>query len=141
MTDTPTTVLITNAVAATIAREARASRDGTETGGILLGTTDDDALVIRHAGDPGPHATRRATSFRRDLRHAQALGEWAFAHDRSIWVGEWHTHLHAPAAPSVRDLATYHGLLTDPSSPSNTSSRSSSPTPPVGGHSHKQRPG
>ncbi len=114
MTDTaPTAILVTASVVATIGHEARASRDGTETGGILLGTTDDDSLVIRHAGGPGAHATRRATFFQRDLHHAQALGDWAFEHDRSVWIGEWHTHLRAPAVPSPRDLATYQDLLAD----------------------------
>lgn len=115
MTDTvPTSVIVATSVDNTIAHEAAASRDGTETGGILLGTAEGSSLVIRHAGGPGRHATRQATFFQRDLNHAQALGDRAFEQDRSVWVGEWHTHLGAPAAPSSRDLAIYQGLLADP---------------------------
>ncbi|MEV6444787.1 Mov34/MPN/PAD-1 family protein [Amycolatopsis sp. NPDC051716] len=115
MTDTvPAAIVVTRAAVEAIAHEARASGDGTETGGILLGTAESDSLVIRHAGGPGRHATRRTTFFQRDLNHAQALGDWAFEKDRSVWIGEWHTHLRAPAVPSSRDLATYRGLLADP---------------------------
>ncbi|GLY38251.1 hypothetical protein Amsp01_042750 [Amycolatopsis sp. NBRC 101858] len=115
MTDTvPASIIVATSVVDAIAHEAQASRDGTETGGILLGTTAGSSLVVRHAGGPGRHATRRPTFFQRDLNHAQALGDWAFEQDRSVWVGEWHTHLAAPAAPSPRDLATYQGLLADP---------------------------
>ncbi|GAA4529450.1 hypothetical protein GCM10023192_15980 [Amycolatopsis samaneae] len=79
VTDTvPAAIIVTTPAVNAIAHEARASRDGTETGGILLGTTERSGLVIRHAGGPGRHATRRATSFERDLNYAQALGDWAF---------------------------------------------------------------
>lgn len=97
-----------------IAREARASADGTETGGILLGTVEHDTHVIRHAGGPGPNATRQPDFFQRDLNHAQRLGDAAFDEDHSIWIGDWHTHLGAPPVPSTRDLGTYQGLLADP---------------------------
>jgi integrative and conjugative element protein (TIGR02256 family) len=110
----PPSIFISPAVVAKIAYEARASSDGTETGGILLGTTRDNALAIRHAGDPGPQAVRDVNFFQRDLCHAQSLGDWAFEHDQSIWLGEWHTHLNAPPVPSSRDLATYRNLLADP---------------------------
>ncbi|MEU3626008.1 hypothetical protein BS329_30620 [Amycolatopsis coloradensis] len=110
----PAAIIVTTPAVNAIAHEARASRDGTETGGILLGTTERSGLVIRHAGGPGRHATRRATSFERDLNYAQTLGDWAFEQDGSVWVGEWHTHLRVPAVPSSRDLATYQGLLADP---------------------------
>ncbi|MEU7443989.1 Mov34/MPN/PAD-1 family protein [Streptomyces sp. NPDC044780] len=38
----------------------------------------------------------------------------AFAADRSVWVGEWHTHPTGRPVPSARDTATYRGLLDDP---------------------------
>lgn len=115
MTDSvPASIIVATSVVDTIAHEAQASRDGTETGGILLGTTEGNSLVIRHAGGPGQYAVRRATFFQRDLNHAQALGDQAFERDRSVWVGEWHTHLAAPGVPSSRDIATYQDLLADP---------------------------
>lgn len=110
----PSMIVLTAAAIITIAHEAHASTDGTETGGILLGTTERDAIVVRHAGRPGPRAIRRPDFFQRDLPHAQSFADRAFAHNHSIWIGEWHTHVHAPPRPSSRDLATYQTLLADP---------------------------
>jgi integrative and conjugative element protein (TIGR02256 family) len=110
---TPRVEIVRSAVSA-IARETRASADGTETGGILLGTSRNGAFVIRHAGNPGPNATRRPNFFQRDLKHARRLGDNAFDKDSSIWIGDWHTHIKAPPAPSLQDLTTYHTLVVDP---------------------------
>jgi integrative and conjugative element protein (TIGR02256 family) len=101
--------------AATILGEAVRSRDGYETGGILLGRLDADGTAeIRHAGDPGPVAVRRSNFFLRDLDHAQRLAERAFTRDGSVWVGDWHTHIAAAPVPSDRDLDTCARLLADP---------------------------
>jgi integrative and conjugative element protein (TIGR02256 family) len=113
-TSIPSKIILTQRAISVIADEARASTDGTETGGILLGTAEPDAIVVRHAGRPGPRAIRRPDFFQRDLQHAQSFADQAFALDHSIWLGEWHTHLHAPPRPSTRDLATYRALLADP---------------------------
>lgn len=113
-TPIPKKIIVTDVAMSVIAGEARASTDGLETGGILLGTAQPDAITVRHAGRPGPGAIRRPNFFQRDLQHAQFLADQAFALDHSIWVGEWHTHLHAPPRPSTRDLTTYQTLLNDP---------------------------
>lgn len=107
-------IILTEPAMSVITDEARASSDGTETGGILLGTADPEAIAVRHAGRPGPHALRRHDFFQRDLQHAQSFADRAFALDHSIWIGEWHTHLRAPPRPSTRDLSTYQTLLSDP---------------------------
>jgi integrative and conjugative element protein (TIGR02256 family) len=114
MTSPPHKVVMTPSAVQVIAHEAQVSADGNETGGILLGAVTRDALIVRHAGSPGPNATRRPDFFQRDLEHAQRLGDQMFDADRSIWIGDWHTHLRAPPAPSTRDLATYQQLLADP---------------------------
>lgn len=111
---TPKKIILTASAMSAIAEEARASTDGLETGGILLGTAEPDAIVVRHAGRPGPNAIRLPNFFQRDLQHAQSVADQAFALDHSIWIGEWHTHLHAASTPSTRDLATYQTLLSDP---------------------------
>ncbi len=100
---------------ATIVREAPASSDGRETGGILLGFDADLAMeaLVMEAGDPGPRAERRPDFFRRDLEHAQQLADQAFARTTSRWIGEWHTHPHGHLAPSRKDLRTYRGFLRD----------------------------
>lgn len=110
----PKKIILTESATAVIADEARASTDGTETGGILLGAAERDAIVVRHAGRPGPDAIRRPNFFQRDLQHTRSYADWAFALDRSVWIGEWHTHLHAPPRPSTLDLITYQTLLSDP---------------------------
>ncbi len=96
-----------------IIAEAPASTDGRETGGILLGhdPAADGGIEVTTAGDPGPAADRRSDSFRRDLAHAQRLADEAYAHDGSVWLGEWHTHPMGPPAPSSQDMTTYRNLF------------------------------
>ena len=97
-----------------IAREATRSRDGLETGGILLGSDDFNDIVIRHAGGPGPNARREPDRFLRDLAYAQRLAEIAWKEDQSQWIGEWHTHPSGDLAPSSYDLDAYSRHLRDP---------------------------
>jgi integrative and conjugative element protein (TIGR02256 family) len=108
-------VTLTADVADVIAREARGSADGTETGGIVLGHDRDGELVVTIVGGPGPAALRTPNLFKRDLAHAQALADDAYDRDGSVWIGEWHTHPAGPAAPSAVDLNTYAAHLADPS--------------------------
>jgi integrative and conjugative element protein (TIGR02256 family) len=100
--------------AETIATQAPASMDGSETGGILLGHERGEKITVTRAGDPGPHADRRPDRFLRDLTHSRRLADEAYAQDGSVWVGEWHTHPAAPGVPSPIDLETYGRLLADP---------------------------
>jgi integrative and conjugative element protein (TIGR02256 family) len=94
---------------------ARASQDGLETGGILLGRgpSPRGLIDVTDAGDPGPDAVRRPDLFLRDLAHAQALADAAWQDSHVMWIGEWHTHPKTGAEPSSRDLATYAELLAD----------------------------
>lgn len=94
--------------------EALRSRDGLETGGILLGTDDTQAIVVRHAGGPGPKARRETHRFLRDLVHAQELADQVWKEDRSQWIGEWHTHPSGDLTPSQFDLENYFKHLLDP---------------------------
>jgi len=93
---------------------ARASHDGRETGGILLGHGPDrEGLIeIAHVGDPGPRAERRSDFFLRDLHHSRRLAAQAWLADGSDWIGEWHTHPTGGPRPSLRDLRTYTRILT-----------------------------
>lgn len=95
---------------------ARASEDGNETGGILLGRGPDQAgsIKIVQAGDAGPAAVRRPRFFSRDTAHADALSREAWHRERVEWVGEWHTHPKAGSEPSELDLAAYIKVLSDP---------------------------
>lgn len=110
---TPRVVIAASAHAAIEAVCADAT-DGLETGGILLGHQHADGhLSVTVAGDPGPNAERRRRSFRRDHDHAQALAGAAYAHDRSVWLGDWHTHPAGPEHPSPVDLRSYVEVLSD----------------------------
>ena len=107
---------LTDTARAAIIRNAAASADGRETGGILLGhhhRYPRPLLDVVHAAGPGPLAARRAEFFRRDVRHAQAVADLAYRTDGSIWIGDWHTHPGGPALPSTTDLASYRSLLAD----------------------------
>ena len=97
-----------------IGQVARASQDGLETGGVLLGHDRGDLVEITVAGDPGPAAERQPTRFRRDLANAQQLGDDAFEADGSVWLGEWHTHPMGLTTPSELDLRSYAEMLADP---------------------------
>lgn len=103
-------VRIAPAALHSIAKEARASIDGCETGGILLGFEGKRA-VVTEAGGPGPNAERSRTFFRRDLEHAEALAERAFLLDGSQWIGDWHTHPAGGSRPSATDLHGYRKIL------------------------------
>lgn len=98
-----------------ITLESKASEDGNETGGILLGQDNAGELCVRRAGGPGPNAKRSTHRFLRDLQHARDLADHAYDADGSIWLGEWHTHPQGPATPSDIDLTTYTGHLSDAS--------------------------
>lgn len=108
------TLTLSHDALAAIGHHAVASGDGMETGGILLGHDRGQRIDVLHAGGPGPAAQRRADFFCRDIGYAQQFALDAWASDRSIWIGEWHTHLRWSARPSPLDLYTYRNLLADP---------------------------
>lgn len=110
----PAVAHIAPAAQHTITREALRSRDGLETGGILLGPDTISAILISRAGDPGPRARRTEHSFLRDLWHAQSLANAAWYEDGHQWIGEWHTHPAGDLAPSALDLHSYVQHLHDP---------------------------
>jgi integrative and conjugative element protein (TIGR02256 family) len=108
-------IQITKEALTAIRSESRASSDGRETGGILLGhdSGEPGPVIITIAGDPGPRAHRSRSNFKRDLEHASGLADAAYAKDGSVWLGEWHTHPRGPASPSDRDVRTYRRFLLD----------------------------
>lgn len=97
-----------------IVRLAKESADGRETGGILLGfdAIGSAPLTVTVAGDAGRRADRSPVRFRRDLAHAQALSRDAWLLDRSLWIGDWHTHPMGWPHPSGVDLGSYRRVLT-----------------------------
>ena len=114
-TGTACPVGIRDSALAVIITEAQRSRDGLETGGILLGhTTETGESTVLVAGTPGPAALREPSLFLRDLHHAQILASQAWESERAQWIGEWHTHPSGHPIPSPTDLASYVRHLRDP---------------------------
>lgn len=95
-----------------IVDEAGRSRDGKETGGILIGVDDGDIAEIRRAGGPGPRAIRHADLFSCDTAFAQKLVDEEWLREGSDWIGEWHTHTAGRPLPSKRDRRTYRRIIT-----------------------------
>ncbi|RBO79929.1 Mov34/MPN/PAD-1 family protein [Nocardia puris] len=108
------TYRINNTAIETIAKTAQQSRDGLETGGILLGIDHSGDVLITSAGTPGPNARRASHSFHRDLDHANQLSTLAWHTDGSQWIGEWHTHPSQDLRPSELDLTSYLRHVHDP---------------------------
>jgi len=109
-------VRITSSAIDVIAREARRSLDGNETGGALFGF---DASVhgpplVTHALGPGPRAIREPKRFLRDLEYTRAAAEAIHEESSAQWIGEWHTHPGGAQEPSEADLVAYLRHLKDP---------------------------
>lgn len=110
-------VVVAATVLAAIAGVCHDETQGRETGGVLLGHQHTDGhLSVTTAGDPGPLAEQSASRFRRDAAHARLLSSAAYARDRSVWLGDWHTHPTGPPRPSPADMAAYAAVLSDPAS-------------------------
>lgn len=76
-----------------------------ETGGILVGTANEDGLHITGVSPPGPNAVRKPRFFKRDVAFVQKWLErrCADAVDGSDYIGEWHVHPALDAPPSCVD--------------------------------------
>ncbi len=97
-----------------IVDEAIRSRDGKETGGILIGVDEGTTTEIRCAGGPGPRAIRRPDLISRDTAFAQRIVDREWWRDGSDWVGEWHTHIFGRPVPSELDQRTYRSIIREP---------------------------
>lgn len=89
-----------------------------ESGGIIggLGSVDEGIIVISHASDGGPAASRCPTFFSRDTAYCQRIvDEWASQSSGKIdYLGEWHKHFENSPKPSLRDLETLEGIARNP---------------------------
>jgi integrative and conjugative element protein (TIGR02256 family) len=84
----------------------RLSREGYphETGGVLVGHSSPDGLVVTHATGAGPDSEQRQSTFRRDGEFTQEAVDRIFeATDGECdYLGEWHSHP-CPVGPSGMD--------------------------------------
>jgi proteasome lid subunit RPN8/RPN11 len=94
-----------------IASTIRTSDPHLETGGALFGPSDGSRVL--HAVGPGPLAEHAPRYFRRDLAFTEREAKRLYRTDGSQWIGEWHTHVDVPPAPSDLDLDTYARHLVD----------------------------
>lgn len=100
------------------ARRHAHERHPLETGGLLLGWTDDatgDAVVAEIIG-PGPAADHRRTSFLpdNDWQRAELARRYAASGRLHGYLGDWHTHPDGTGHPSVRDRRTLAGIAAAP---------------------------
>jgi integrative and conjugative element protein (TIGR02256 family) len=97
---------------------------GVETGGVLVGSVDDDyyaaalhgydhAVTVVVATDSGPSADRRPRYFARDTNHCQARLNQVFARSGAVYdyVGEWHRHCSGSANYSAQDEAALEAVV------------------------------
>lgn len=78
---------------------------GKETGGVLIGYNQNNALIITVATGPGPKAIHGSHRFLRDKDFCQAqLDHWAVNTNRTWdYIGEWHKHTTNTYIPSHTD--------------------------------------
>jgi integrative and conjugative element protein (TIGR02256 family) len=108
-------ITLSDGVSDFIRAEVESSSDA-ETGGILIGYTDGQSVVVVKATGPGPKAKRSRTRLERDVEYVQrqlddaekALGS------KGRYVGEWHSHLESDPKPSGRDLESMCGIADAP---------------------------
>jgi len=85
-------------------RELTLRTPGVETGGILVGRTEEDGkVIIEAASGPGPKAIQSATGFNRDVAFCQKFMN-EHATKGLKYIGEWHSHPNNNNQPSGTDL-------------------------------------
>lgn len=100
-------IFVMKSVLVTIRREVKLV-PGRETGGPLVGyLTGDGAIVVTHAGGPGPNAVHARYSMEVDGAHAQRFcdGLRNATDGRLDYVGDWHNHPGFSLKPSTHDVA------------------------------------
>jgi integrative and conjugative element protein (TIGR02256 family) len=78
-----------------------------ETGGVLAGYTDENAdIIITDVSGPGPNAKQSADGFEKDVPFCQQFLDALFtgSGEKTVYVGEWHSHPSANNHPSGRDI-------------------------------------
>ena len=77
----------------------------TETGGVLLGSVNEDGYQISSYVGPGPCAIHKRTSFEpdHDWQLRQIEQQYVTSQRRDRYLGDWHSHLGA-AELSRRDV-------------------------------------
>lgn len=82
------------------------TRKKNESGGILLGQIKGKTVYLLRATVPNIFDNVSRTSFERDKKVAQILADYEFVNsgNKTIYIGEWHTHPEDYPSPSVQDI-------------------------------------
>jgi integrative and conjugative element protein (TIGR02256 family) len=110
----PGTLYLSPAAMATLNSYRQVEPDSREAGGVLLGRhlIDCDDLVVDEATAPSAHDRRFWASFFRSRTHQKlALKRWKERHQKSAYLGSWHTHPESDPHPSSTDLADWRQAL------------------------------
>lgn len=78
-----------------------------ESGGILLGQVTSGNVYLMKASAPNQFDRSSRTTFDRDKHIAQIIIEYEFLNsgNKTIYLGEWHTHPEAIPSPSTVDVS------------------------------------
>jgi integrative and conjugative element protein (TIGR02256 family) len=77
-----------------------------ETGGVLLGWTENENIIVAKATGAGPNAVHEKIFFRADANYIDMIidMEYANSNGKINYIGEWHTHPQMNPRPSQVDL-------------------------------------
>lgn len=97
-----------------LAAEAEAEAPD-ETGGVLLGWRNGDAVVVGRVVGAGPRAERWPTGMRPDTEYqATKIAEAFQRSDGAVtYLGDWHSHPGTMPDPSKRDRKTLRNIAAD----------------------------
>lgn len=82
------------------------TRKKNESGGILLGQIKNETVYLLKVTVPNIFDRSSRTSFEREKRVAQIIADYEFVNsgNKTIYVGEWHTHPEDYPTPSGPDI-------------------------------------
>lgn len=83
-----------------------------ETGGVLLGYTSDNAVVVQRSTGPGPRAEHSSKGFAPDSTYHAEEMERGFSESNgtTYYLGDWHTHPGGSVRLSRKDQRTLVGI-------------------------------
>lgn len=88
-----------------IASFRQLKKEQNESGGILLGQVKENNIYILRNSIPTPFDSATRTSFVRNKKIAQIIIDYEFANsqNKTVYLGEWHTHPEDYPTPSFVD--------------------------------------
>ncbi len=86
-----------------------------EIGGILIGEKNiENNLIVSDVSVSNEAKIHRYSSFTRETKIAQKLLEKHHRNNTGYYIGEWHSHPNFALYPSVKDVETMEGIISDP---------------------------